>query len=332
MSELFYQRCTRSIRCYVLLFLSAMGLSACASEPGPTVATQKNTAALLSQTGLYDDIAQGALAKGVQAFTPQFALWTDGAKKRRWIYLPAGKTIDTSKMDRWVFPVGTKLWKEFSKDGKRIETRLMEKVGEGIQSWVIVSYRWREDQSDADKTLSGGSNEQNTTHDIPSAGQCISCHGGTSSVALGFSAIQLSHEKSETTLSSLAKENKLSHPPKSHFQIPGTPLERSVLGYLHANCGHCHHDDNNNAWMNPSRSFRFDLKTTQLGAVSQTELYKTGTQAGSGNKYRLLVPGAPEQSSLYNMIRRNEMPPLGVEQVDQKALDTISQWIKQFQP
>lgn len=317
----------QKIEC-VGLWLCVVCASGCL--PGPTVATQEHSVALLSQTGLYDDTKQGILAKGVREFTPQFPLWTDGAKKRRWIFLPEGKTIDTSNMDNWVFPVGTKLWKEFSKDGKRIETRLIEKVGQGVQNWVIVSYRWRVDQSDAEKTLSGGADEQGTTHDIPSAGQCISCHGGNSSVALGFSAIQLSHDKSDTTLSWLIKENKLTHPPKGHFKVPGTPLERAVLGYLHANCGGCHHEDNNNVIFNPSQEkpFRFDLKTTQLGTVSQTETYRSLMAGGND---RLIVPGVPERSSLYNVINRNRMPPLGVEQVDTKMLASIKEWIEQLQ-
>lgn len=321
--------CIPKVTHCALLCLSAICFSACL--PGPTVATQEHSLLLLSETGLYSDIKQGTLAKGVRAFTPQFPLWTDGAKKKRWIYLPEGKQINTSNMDSWVFPVGTKLWKEFAKDGKRIETRLIEKVGEGLQNWVIVAYRWREDQSDADKTLAGGANEQNTTHDIPSAGQCISCHGGTSSAGLGFSAIQLSHDKSETTLSSLIKENKLTHPPKRHFAIPGTELERSVLGYLHANCGHCHHDKNNNAWDNPTtkKPFHFNLKTSQLDSVSQTETYKTGINGGND---RLIIAGAPKESALYKVLDRNRMPPLGVEQVDQTMLGTIAQWIKQLKP
>ena len=53
---------------------------------------------------------------------PTEALWSDGAVKRRFIYLPPGTTIDTTNMDEWVFPVGTKFWKEFSVDGRKLRT------------------------------------------------------------------------------------------------------------------------------------------------------------------------------------------------------------------
>src|SRR5690606_21407474 len=71
----------------------------------------------LSETGLYADIATETLAEGVQGFTPRFQLWTDTAEKRRWVYIPEGTQIDTSDIDEWKFPVGFKLWKEFSRDG-----------------------------------------------------------------------------------------------------------------------------------------------------------------------------------------------------------------------
>ena len=78
----------------------------------------------LSETGLYADIATGELAPGVAPFTPRFSLWSDGSEKQRWLLLPDGAQIDTSNMDEWTFPEGTKVWKQFSSAGVRLETRL----------------------------------------------------------------------------------------------------------------------------------------------------------------------------------------------------------------
>src|SRR5690349_2931129 len=68
----------------------------------------------LSETGLYEDGSSTALAEGVMPYEPRYVLWSDGADKQRWLYLPEGTTIDTSNIDGFVFPVGTKAWKEFS--------------------------------------------------------------------------------------------------------------------------------------------------------------------------------------------------------------------------
>ena len=78
-------------------------------------------AARLSETGLFvashpNQGSSGAspeVSPGVYRFTPAFELWSDGATKRRWIYLPPGSRIDTRDPDAWRFPTGTKLWKEF---------------------------------------------------------------------------------------------------------------------------------------------------------------------------------------------------------------------------
>src|SRR5262249_41349777 len=72
----------------------------------------------LSITGLYASILDRRLSPGVIQYKPQYELWSDGAQKARYALFPAGQKIDTSSMNRWVFPVGTKFWKEFRRDGK----------------------------------------------------------------------------------------------------------------------------------------------------------------------------------------------------------------------
>src|SRR5262245_60459589 len=80
----------------------------------------------LSETGLFVR-GSNEVRADVIAFSPQYPLWSDGTRKRRWIYLPAGTSIDAAQVDAWEFPVGTKLWKEFGY-GDRIETRLVERL------------------------------------------------------------------------------------------------------------------------------------------------------------------------------------------------------------
>jgi hypothetical protein len=126
-------------------------LTACSDYhdcPVPDPVIQASLPARLSETGLF---APGAteLAPGVRPYTPSFALWSDGAEKRRWIALPEGARIDTSDMDAWRFPVGTKVWKEFVRDGIRVETRLLEKVDASDAGWAGIAYAWAADRSDA---------------------------------------------------------------------------------------------------------------------------------------------------------------------------------------
>jgi hypothetical protein len=177
------------------LFAAALGCAhvsggyrRCDDVPAPKLARLPQR---LSETGLYGGHGIGILAAGVRAYRPRFELWSDGADKQRWVQLP-GAAIDTRDMDAWQFPAGTKFWKEFARDGRRIETRLLAKLGPAPGDWVGASYVWLADGSDAVLTPEGESDANGTNHDVPSAAQCFGCHGGASSRILGFSAIQLS--------------------------------------------------------------------------------------------------------------------------------------------
>src|SRR6187402_1280781 len=100
----------------------------------------------LSETGLYADMATQQVAPEHLAFSPQYPLWTDGAAKRRWIYLPAGTSIDASNPRQWEFPVGTRLWKEFSFAGRPVETRFLWKASDA--GWLAGSYVWNKEGTD----------------------------------------------------------------------------------------------------------------------------------------------------------------------------------------
>jgi hypothetical protein len=243
----------------------------------------------LSETGLD--------APGVTAYTPRFELWSDGASKRRWLWLPPGAQIDTSDMDSWVFPVGTKLWKEFTRDGVRVETRLIEKRGPG-DDWVALAYLWRADQSDADAAPFGAIDAAGTPHDVPASNECVACHGGRRSFVLGYSAIQLSSSP-----------------------VPGTETERAALGYLHANCSHCHNRDR------PERSGArcFDPR-------SELDLSLSADGLAAPAVTSVVEPGRPEESRLIELVSRRgfgrQMPPLASERVDRNAVLLLERWIR----
>src|SRR5689334_15429895 len=143
----------------------------------------------LSETGLYANLATRELSPGVLPYTPQFPLWSDGAEKQRWILFPNGEPIDTSNMDEWVFPEGTKVWKQFSVEGVPIETRLLEKRGPTDADWLALAYVWDKNGEDATAAPLGEIDSHLTDHDVPAAGECLACHGGRRSFILGVSAV-----------------------------------------------------------------------------------------------------------------------------------------------
>jgi hypothetical protein len=156
----------------------------------------------LSATGLYADIATRTIAADVLPFTPQYPLWTDGATKQRWIRLPEGSAIDARDPDAWVFPIGTRLWKQFS-FGREVETRMLERGADG--RWNYASYAWGEDGSDALLAPERGRKNACQTqagkfHDIPGRMDCRACHEAGPNRVLGFSALQLSPDRDPLAL------------------------------------------------------------------------------------------------------------------------------------
>ena len=285
----------------------------------------------LSETGLYEPGSTTELASGVMPYSVRYALWSDGAEKQRWLYLPPGTQIDSSDMDAWVFPVGTKVWKEFSLDGKRLETRLLWKNERG---WFRMAFAWSEDGSDALAARVGADDVAGTTHDIPSRSACGECHDGAKDVLLGVSAIQLSHPPNAgVTLQDLAAEGLLSQPPADgDIQVPATD-EWQALGYLHANCGNCH----NPASITWDRvDLDLSLGTDELsGAIADTHIYKSSVDVHltslGGDLTLRVAPGDAEHSGLLaRMTTRGSdkaMPPLASEVVDPGGVALVRKWI-----
>ena len=132
----------------------------------------------LSDTGLY---LPGTLTVDPRnrAFSPQYPLWTDGAHKSRWIQLPAGGRITARDADTWEFPVGTRLWKEFAFDGRKVETRMLWRAT--ADAWSYAAYAWNEAQTDATLVPAEGLADvvevaPGKRHSVPSRDDCRACH------------------------------------------------------------------------------------------------------------------------------------------------------------
>jgi hypothetical protein len=258
-----------------------------------------------------------AMDPDAMPYEVRFALWSDGAEKRRWLQLPEGTSVDTSAPDDWDFPVGSRLFKEFVRDGAKLETRMIERLDSG---WTGVSYRWLPDGSDAVKLPEGELDAGGTPHDVPDASLCVACHGGRASYVLGFSAVQLADQ-----LSDLYAQGVLSEPVT--VDLPGDELDQEALGYLHANCSHCHNPErevgvDGSRCYDPENDLDFTLPTH---ADSVTDLPAIVTADGMlGDSERSYV--------LHKMSRRNHsavdpsMPPVGTEEVDPSGLDLLTRW------
>jgi hypothetical protein len=303
---------------------------------------------MLSQTGLYTQRNPDgtlALAAGVREFQPQYPLWSDGADKRRYLYLPPGAKIDTTDPDHWVFPVGTKFWKSFSIGGQLVETRLIEYTSEVRTGVRYATYYWRTaDATDAAARCYKALliDAAGTTHDIPNTPMCEDCHNSLKDHVLGFSALQLNHEQAGISLSMLIDEGLLTTPVPLTIKVPGNDQQtRDALGYLHANCGNCHNDSPGQPLESvpePQLLLRLSVNDQTL---EDTDTFKTAINQKTTASDELAIPyriagGNVEDSAVhFRMTQRlieDQMPPIGTELKDEAALELLRSWILTLPP
>jgi len=311
----------------------------------------------LVETGLYCDFANNVISPSNKKFRPKYELWSDGAVKTRWFYLPPNSKVDTMDMDHWQMPVGARFWKEFKYNGKRIETRLIVRTGPGANDFNYAAYKWSADEKTATLWNAGtgekdyapiGPGAEGILHDIPSEAECGRCHGPLPEHILGFSAIQLSHNlagegENITTLS--AAKLLSATPDAGGFTVPGNAVEEAALGFLHANCGNCHNETSTGVTANITVPYIVRVLVGNT-TVASTKTYQTAVNvahspglplpgdAGIGN-YRI-QGGSPDASELhYRMSVRGtgaQMPPIDTKLTTPDGLTIIENWIKALPP
>jgi uncharacterized repeat protein (TIGR03806 family) len=318
--------------------------------------------ALLSEVGAFADLSSLTVHPAAVPYD-LVPFWSDGAEKKRWIFLPndgshdqPGEQISFSESGNWSFPAGTVLMKHFELPldendptaTARLETRFLVRGDDG--KWYGVSYRWRDDESDAEllsgadtRTLDvvrGGSSEQQLWS-FPSRSQCTTCHTTAAGAALGVRTHQLNRaltygtgrtDNQLHTWSALGMLN----PPLDPADIPGylagarlddvtASLEHRARSWLDANCSNCHRPETGNrAGFDARFTTPFSLQGFVWGEVIQ--------DLGIPDAY-LVHPGDPLSSIVFQRVAAVGslgMPPLAKSRADEQAVTLLYEWIRRI--
>lgn len=301
----------------------------------------------LSQTGVFADTINFVLAEGAVPFDVITPLWSDGAKKDRWFFVPAGQkiVINDPNAENWKFPAGSVLVKHFAlgNERKRVETRLTVVKEDG--NLYGFTYRWRDDNSDADlvtKAVTAAVEFDGTFQDwyFPSPQDCMSCHTPATNGILGPNTRQLNRDltylstgKSDNQLRTLNKLNLFSHS-IAEENIPSmekmvslsdkeASLEDKVRSYLDSNCSHCHRPGGVNG---ASWDGRFAIPINEKGLIDELANNNLGIDG-----LKLVHSGNEAQSAIFKRMNSLEpgvsMPPLAKSQVDEEAIQVVTEWI-----
>ncbi len=300
------------------------------------VATQKFPR-VLSDFGFFSDAAGQIPVSGVVPYRLKTPLFSDGADKLRFVYIPGGKSAAAADENEVLdFPVGSALIKTFAfgegADRRLIETRVLLHRADG---WLALPYRWNPEQTDAKLALAGGRLDLKTpageaiSYRIPNKNQCKECHGKDDAVVpIGPKARNLSHD----WLTRQVAHGRLDTVPVNAGTMPQWSAENSAeaeaaaRAYLDVNCAHCHRPGAT------ASNSGLDLRWEQ-GDPMKLGIMKRPVAAGrgSGGLDFDVVPGQPDQSILLHRMKSTEpgvaMPELGRATIDPDGVAAVERWI-----
>jgi uncharacterized repeat protein (TIGR03806 family) len=320
---------------------------------------------LLSHYRFFRDAGAREPNPGVTPYDLNTELYSDGALKFRYVYIPAGQAArysPDSPDEVFDFPVGTVLIKTFAfaqdmrqptENVRFLETRLLIRRAEG---WIALPYVWNEAQTEARLSAVGANVRISFTNDegaaialdwaVPNVNQCRGCHaraGGNDVLPIGPSARNLNRDY-DWRSSEMA-----GRPPINQLRywqlnrrleglsedIPAgvpnaydtsAPLEQRARAYLDVNCAHCHNP------AGPAHTSGLDLRWSQSDPA-QWGVLKRPVAAGRGSAGFAfsIEPGHPERSILLHRMQSTDpgvmMPELGRTLVDDRAIALMRDWI-----
>ena len=313
----------------------------------------------LSETGLFENTKNHTIKPGVIEYSVIASGWNDTATSRRWMAVPDKQTVGLNYNGAWSFPNGTALVQTLKVQREDtlgfakaflIETRILLRQQ---NEWAGYSYKWNEDQTDAelvpkegakstfrivDNESPGGFRRHDWT--FPSRAECMTCHSRARGFLLGLTTLNTDRThnfsgKKDNQLRIFSHMGLFDKPyvkQKNKNQSlvdpynPNETLSKRARSYLHINCSSCHvHSGGGNS------KIEFGIETSEdnmnlIGARPQHNTF------GISNAM-LVSPGLPEESVLIRRLShrgRGQMPPLVSNTVDEVALSLFKDWISEM--
>ena len=288
-------------------------------------------------------------------------LFSDYAKKYRFVFVPEGSAAAYRNQDVFDFPVGTVIAKTFPfqadlriADSAQhpIETRLLVLRKNG---WAALPYTWNADKSDAELIVTGGTQTvnwvdiqgvaQSTDYSIPNSNNCANCHGEDELLPIGPKARSLNKEYAydsglDNQLTHWTEAGILAGVPKDLSTITTIPswgdtsasLDDRARGYLDINCAHCHNAKNgagNTSGLFLDFHLPFGL---EVGKCKPP----VAAGVGSGGREYGIVPGDKDSSIFYfrmnSVVPEIMMPELSRSVIDIEGVKLIGDWIDAMEP
>jgi glucose/arabinose dehydrogenase len=254
-------------------------------------------------------------------------LWSDGLDKKRWFSFPAGQAVKVQDDGTLELPSGSIMLKEFSSNGKKIETRMLTR--DPIDGWLGYTFQWKDDQSDATLIDDATTVDVNgSPWTLPSRGQCFACHRASVGAMLGFVPSQLDvNNQLDALAANHVFDRAVDRESLNTLVNPydeTQPAEARARSYLSANCSFCHGGTGSPEGV---MDLRVQIPAAQTYTICRVA---SGGYDTTGTPPNIIEPGHPELSVLVQRLQAtdtNVMPPIGRHVVDTAAVNAISTWI-----
>jgi uncharacterized repeat protein (TIGR03806 family) len=327
--------------------------------PVSAEADLRNVPLLLSQTGVFSNVANMTVIDSMIPYEPIAKLWSDRAEKLRWVSVPSGENVIWAEQGNWKWPPGTVFVKHFAlpideNDPsvlRRLETRLI--VVRDDELVYGVTYKWRDDNSDADLLtaalaeevlVSSADGDWQQTWNYPGPTDCLSCHNADAKGVLGLKTASLNSNflyPSGITDNQLITLNHLGifstalktweiadYPAHANISDVTKTLEHRVRSYWDINCASCHGPQGIAALWDA----RYETPLMDQGVINGPLANQRDYFADYGlTAPKVVDPGNINNSILYirdkSIDPRDRMPPLGRILEDTEYLEALVQWI-----
>ncbi|HEV8541396.1 MAG TPA: PQQ-dependent sugar dehydrogenase [Verrucomicrobiae bacterium] len=288
----------------------------------------------LSASGLFTKLTPLTPRDGLAGLKINLPPWQPGTAAGRWISLPEGGHLSIRSDGEFEFPAGAIVVQHYTVEttGRPFETQVLWFIGPRTARGA--AYRWNEDGKDADKvedseiiSLPGDPRRRWFS---PGAEENLNVDLVVSGFLLPLNVRQLRDEQLEQWnkrgwLAPRLRPYEISGAPRLvSVDDARAPLELRVRSYLDVNCAACHRPGG------PSRG-NFDARfATPLSEkrIINGELF-AGDLGSAGA--RVVVPGHPEQSIIFQRLSRNDlfrMPPVSVNDESSPILPVLAEWIR----
>ncbi|MDC0637609.1 MAG: Ig-like domain-containing protein [Flavobacteriaceae bacterium] len=291
---------------------------------------------------------------GVLPYEPISKLFSDYAKKKRFVWMPENVSATYISDDALLdFPTGSVLIKAFYYDNvlpnietKILETRLLIKQE---TEWIFADYIWDQEQQEAYLDVEGyGANipvewlengvAKEVNYRVPSQSQCYTCHKSYQlATPIGPKPQSLNglYDFDEGASNQLQKWQEMGYLDNSLPQTIETvvdwsddtqPLDLRVRSYFDINCSSCHSDSGHCDYRSLRMNFNLSDDLANLGVCVDPDTPIPGYEND-----KIIEPGDPLNSILYfrlhTTLEEYRMPLLGRSLPHDEALLFIEEWI-----